>query len=104
LARYLLDVEFYTNHLLRCYEDIGEATRSWGPAVARRYIERINLLYATDTFRELYNYRALRLHPLHGEYAGRFAINLTGRYRLIIGQVYTEDHLVIYEVNNHYGD
>ena len=77
---------------------------SGGQLVARRYVERINHLRSLDTFRDLYNNRASRLHQLHGEYAGKFAINLTGRYRLIIGTGYSDDHVVIFEVTNHYDD
>ena len=99
-----MEIEFDTNRLERCYADIREATREWGPVLAARYIDRVKQLRATDTFRDLYNYGTLRLHPLHGEYAGRFAISLTGRYRLIIGRGYGDDHVVIYEVTNHYDD
>ena len=78
------------------------------PIVSRRYIDRIYNIQRTDYFRELFNFSAWRLHPLHGEYAGRFSISLTGsltgRYRLIVGRGYGDDHVVIYEVTNHYDD
>ena len=100
----LLEIEFDTNRLARCYDDIGVASREWGRVVALRYINRIDDLHSIETFRELYRYRAWHLHPLHGEYAGKFAVNLTGRYRLIVGPGDTENHLVVYEVSNHYDD
>ena len=99
-----MEVEFNTNRLERRYDSIAAATREWGPAVARSYIDKINRIYAMDTFSDLYQHRGLRLHALHGEYAGKFAITLTGRYRLIIGRGHSEDQVVIYEVTNHYDD
>jgi len=99
-----LEVEFSTSSLERCYDNVSDATREWGPVVARNYVSKINRIYAMDTFNDLYQHRELRLHRLHGEYAGKFAITLTGRYRLIIGRGNSDAHLVIYEVTNHYGD
>ena len=99
-----MEVEFNTNRLERCYDDLSEATREWGTVVARRYIGRINRIQETEAFRELFNFSSWRLHPLQGEYAGKFAIALTGRYRLIVGRGNAGDHIVIYEVTNHYDD
>ena len=99
-----MEIEFDTNRLERCFDDLGEATREWGPIVARRYIDRIYNIQRTDYFRELFNFSAWRMHPLHGAYAGKFAITLTGRYRLIVGRGYSDGHIVIYEVTNHYDD
>lgn len=99
-----MEVEFATGRLERCYADVREGTREWGRAVALRYVGRIDDIYATPNFSELYEHRLWRLHRLHGEYAGKFAITLLGRYRLIVGQGSAEDHIVIYEVSNHYDD
>ena len=99
-----LEVEFSTGRLERCYLDIREGTREWGPAVARRYVERINIIYSSSTLGDLYQHRPWRFHRLHGRYAGMFALTLTGRYRLIVGQGATESQVVIYEVTNHYDD
>ena len=99
-----MEVEFSTGRLERCYSDIREGTREWGRVVATRYIDRIKQIQVTDNFRDMYHYRTFRLHPLHGEYAGRFAVNLTGRYRLIIGRGASDDQVVVYEVTNHYDD
>ena len=99
-----MEVEFNTGRLERCFTSRREATREWGPVVAARYIDRISQIKSINSFRELYGYRAFRLHPLHGEYAGRFAISLIGRYRLIIGRGASDNSIVVYEVTIHYDD
>ena len=99
-----MEIEFSTGRLERCYVDIREGTREWGQAVALRYISRIDDIYSASTFSELYQFRPWRLHRLRGEYAGKFAITLLGRYRLIVGHGSAEGHIVIYEVSNHYDD
>ena len=99
-----MEVEFNTVRLERCFASLREATREWGPVVAGRYIDRIRQIQSINSFRELYSYRTFRLHPLHGEYSGRFAIDLTGRYRLIIGRGASDNLVIVYEVTIHYGD
>ena len=99
-----MEVEFNTGRLERCYLDIREGTREWGPAVARRYVERIDNIYSSTTFDDLYQHKSWRFHQLHGRYAGMFALTLAGRYRLIVGQGTGENQVVIYEVTNHYDD
>ena len=99
-----MEVEFSTGLLERCFSSRREATREWGPVVARSYTDRIGRILRTQTFRELFNFSSFRMHPLHGVYEGKYAISLTGRYRLIVGKGNGEDQIVIYEVTNHYGD
>ena len=99
-----MEVNFRTNELRRCHAESARAIRRWGPDVGRRYIARIRQLYAASNFSELYNSRALRLHPLQGPHRGKFAIYLTGRWRLIVTQGDTEDSLNVEEVSNHYDD
>ena len=99
-----MEVEFNTGRLEMCFSSRREATREWGPVVARSYTDRVGRILRTRSFRELFNFSSFRMHPLHGEYAGKFAITLTGRYRLIVGRGNGEDQIVIYEVTNHYDD
>ena len=91
-----MEVEFSASRLERCFGSLREVAREWGPVVAARYIDRIRQIQSINSFRELYSYRTFRLHPLHGEYSGRFAINLTGRYRLIIGRGASDNLVVVY--------
>lgn len=99
-----MEVGFRTNELRRCYETSARAIRRWGPDVGRKYITRIRQLYAASSFSQLYNNKALRLHPLQGPHRGKFSIYLTGRWRLIVTQGDTEDSLNVEEVSNHYDD
>jgi proteic killer suppression protein len=79
-----MDVEFGSQQLMKCYQESGRAMRRWGPDAGRRYIARVNALYAAKKFSDLYTIKSLGLHPLKGERGGQFAITLHGRWRLII--------------------
>ena len=61
-----MEVTFNTNQLRRNYEESARATRQWGADVGRKYITRINELYAVRDFQEAYHLRSMRLHPLKG--------------------------------------
>ena len=98
-----MEVHFTTNRLKRCYEESKRATQEWGPEVARRYIQRVEILYAVERFEELYTIRVLRLHPLTGDRAGEHAITLLGRWRMIVTNE-GERSVRVKEVNIHYGD
>lgn len=99
-----MEVAFKTNRLRRCYEESATAIRRWGRSVARKYITRINELYALEDFRQAYSVRSMRLHPLKGAKRGELSIYLTGRWRLIVAKGPTEEHVTILEVSNHYDD
>lgn len=100
-----MTVTFRTKQLERCYVDHKAAVREFGKDVARRYIERINIIKRTTSFQELVNIRVLRCHPLKGDRAGPHALTLTGFMRLIIS---LEDEsltvVCIEEVSKHYDD
>ncbi len=99
-----MEVSFRTNRLQRNYEESARAIRQWGPDVGRKYITRINALQAVRNFQEVYNIRAMRLHPLKGSKRGELSIYLTGRWRLIVTKGDTEESVTIEEVSNHYDD
>ena len=88
----------------RNYEESARAIQQWGPAVARKYVIRINELYAVKDLTEAYNVQALKLHPLKGSKRGQLSIHLTDRWRLIVTEGETQEHVVVEEVNNHYDD
>jgi|SRR5581483_7342297 len=97
-------VEFASNHLRRCFERYDVAVRTWGPEVATRYRQRVlSLLYAPG-FNDLFGMRSLRLHRLHGERAGQYAIILTNRMRLIVSPSPDGQTVYVEEVSMHYGD
>ena len=99
-----MEVIFRTNRLRRNYEESSRATRQWGADVGRRYITRVNQLYAVRDFRAAYNIRSLRLHPLRGSRRGELSIYLTGQWRLIVTIGDSERQVIVSEVSNHYDD
>ena len=99
-----MEVSFRTARLRRSYEESARAVKQWGPTVGRKYVTRINQLYAVRDLQEAYNIRSLRLHPLKGAREGELSIYLTGRWRLIVTKADTEESVIIREVSNHYDD
>lgn len=79
--------------------------RDFGKDVARRYIERINIIKQTASLEELARLPALRCHPLKGDRAGYHAVTLTGFMRLIFSLEGDALTIVrIEEVSKHYDD
>ena len=99
-----MEVSFRTNQLRRAFQESAMANRTWGMEVGRRYITRVNELYAVRDLQEAYNIRSMRLHPLKGSKRGELSVYLTGRWRLIVTEGETEESVVIREVSNHYDD
>ena len=99
-----MEVSFSTRQLRQCFEDYNQADRRWGRAVARKYIQRVNLILDTHSFDYLRRIRSLRLHPLSGERAGQFSISLNRSWRIILAYDENEGSVRILEVTNHYGD
>ena len=100
-----MQVKFRTNQLQRCYESSKEATRWWGATVARRYVQRIDILHDAETIDDLYRIPPLRFHRLKGDRQGQYALSLFDRARLIVsfdGETHTT--VWIEEVSQHYGD
>ena len=100
-----MEVTFHTDHLRECYEQHREGQRAWGEAVARKYIERINILKRCGTLQDVRSFRTLRLHKLAGRYEGRHAVTLHDRWSLLL--TFEEGSPVgvrIEEVTQRYGD
>jgi toxin HigB-1 len=100
-----VQVTFRTARLQKCYTDSAAAAREWGGQVGRRYIERVNVLKAAKTAGDLHKITALRFHPLKGNQAGRHAITLIDRWRLVVS--FQDEALAVVrieEVSGHYGD
>ncbi len=98
-----MEIGFATNRLASAGLSFSEATRLFGEAVGRKYIQRVAVIRAVDKFTQLYGHRALRLHPLRGDRAGQYSMTLTGNYRLIIERV-SEDAVRIQDVEDYHGD
>jgi len=100
-----LEIKFKTNKLQKQYENSKDAVKAYGMDVAKKYIQRVNILKSAKSFEELYKIPQLKFHPLTGNRNGEFAISLTGFYRLIItndGDSF--DIAKIEEVSKHYDD
>lgn len=98
-----MDIQFKTRKLKKLYEDYRQAEKSFPKPVARKYIQRINIIKQARNFDELKNLPALRCHALKGDRSGQWAINLTGYYRLIFTLKGDRLEIVfIEEVSKHY--
>ncbi len=100
-----MEVQFKTKKLQKQYEDSKNAIKIYGMNVAKKYINRIDILKSAKTFDDLYKIPQLKFHPLTGNRTGEFAISLTGFYRLIVtnnGEIF--DIAKIEEVSKHYDD
>ena len=100
-----MEVTFRTRKLEREYREHGRAVKAYGVEVARRYIQRINIIKQAHDIEELMALPALRCHALKGSRRGQHTVKLTGFYRLIF--TLKGDALeiaLIEEVSKHYGD
>ena len=98
-------VKFKTRQLEVCFQEFRKANRAYGEQVARKYIQRINLIQQAQQFDDLLRLPGLRCHALQGDRKGQYAINLTGFYRLIFRLTGNQLEIVmIEEVSKHYGD
>lgn len=100
-----MEVTYRTRRLERCYAEHKLAIREFGAEVGRRYIQRINLIKAAQSVDDLPRLAGLRFHALSGDLQGKYAVNLTGFYRLILTLHGSKLEIVrIEEVSKHYGD
>lgn len=98
-------VNFKTKKLEKCYCQAKQAQKEFGEQVAKKYIQRINLIKAAKNLEEVMSLPGLRCHPLKGNRQGQYAVKLTGFYRLIF--ILVDDRLEvaqIEEVSKHYDD
>ena len=100
-----MEVTFRTRKLEKEYREYDRAVESYGIEVARKYIQRINIIKQVQNIEELMRLPALGRHSLKGDRYGQYSIKLTGFYRLIFtlkGDALEIAH--IEEVSKHYGD
>ena len=100
-----MQVRFRTRKLQRQFERHREAQKAYGVEVARRYVQRINIIQQARDMDELQRLPRLRCHPLTGNRKGQWAVSLTGFARLIFTLHGEQLEMVrIEEVSKHYGD
>ena len=100
-----MQIEFRTHRLRSCYVDSSAGAREWGDKVARRYIERVNVLKAAKSADDLYKVVPLRFHPLKGDRQEQHSITLVDRWRMVV--TFRDDALTVVrieEVSAHYGN
>lgn len=98
-----MEVIFQSRRLGRCFDESSRAVRAWGHDVGRRYVKRVNELRALSRFDDLFQVRQFRAHRLRGR-PEDCALELVGRWRLIVRRGDRGDQVVVREVSNHYGD
>lgn len=95
-------IGFADRRLEQRFVTVREGVRAWLQEVAHAYIRRVNAIALARDWQDLHSLPGLRLHPLQGPRAGQWAINLTGRWRLVVEP--DRDGIIVVEVSNHYGD
>lgn len=100
-----MNIRFRTKHLENNYLQAHLAIKRYGIPVARKYVQRINLIKAAKNLEEVMQLPGLRCHPLKGNRKGEYAVKLTGFYRLIFTLEGSELNIaMIEEVSKHYDD
>ena len=102
-----MKVSFRTNRLRKCFEQQKSGVREWGDVMATNYIRRIKAIQAAACFDDLPKLPQLNFHPLTGDKRGEYAVNLTGRARIILKKKMEDGHEIaeICDVDlTHYGD
>jgi proteic killer suppression protein len=100
-----LKISFKTTRLQKEYEDQRKAVKSYGEPIARKYIQRVNLLKQARDLDEVKTLPGLDCHPLKGDRKGQWAVKLSGFYRLIFTVSGNALNLArIEEVSKHYDD
>lgn len=98
-----MEIRFRTRKLQKQYQNSREAEKVYGPEVARKYIQRINILKQVRDVNEVCALPGLRCHSLKGNRKERWAVKLTGYYRLILTiEGEKSDIASIEEVSKHY--
>ncbi len=98
-------IKFKTKKLKKCYEEQKSAVKEYGTDIARKYIQRINLIKASPNLETVMKLPGLRCHPLKGNRKGQYAVKLNGFYRLIFKIEGDELTIaLIEEVSKHYDD
>lgn len=98
-------IQFRTKRLRKQFEDFAEAKKAYPASVARKYIQRINIIQQASSMDELKRLAAIHCHALKGNRQGQWAMKLTGQYRLIFTLKGDQLEIVrIEEVSKHYED
>ena len=92
-----MQVTFRTNELQQAYEKQVDAVRLWGETLARRYVQRVDILHAAKAADDLFKIPPLKFHPLTARRKGQYALVLDGQMRLIV--TFTDPTMTIVRVD-----
>jgi len=96
---------FRTRKLKKQYAKYREAEKAYGKVVARRFIQRVNIIEVARDIEEIKGLPGLSCHELKGDRKGQWAVKLTGFYRLIFTlEGERLEIVIIEEVSKHYDD
>ena len=82
-----MKVVYKTRALQRVCTDASEARKKYGADMARRITRRIDQLHSAKTVEHLIQLKTGRCHPLKGDRAGQYAMDLVHPYRLIFEKI-----------------
>ena len=100
-----MEVRFRTRKLQKQYEKSREAEKAFGREVARKYVQRVDIIKQARDLNELCALPGLRCHSLRGDRQGQWAVKLTGYCRLLFTLEGKRLEIVrIEEVSKHYDD
>ena len=78
-----MDIFFKTKKLQKACNNERDSIRQWGPANARKIRQRLAELRAAVTLENMKILPAAGCHPLKGNRAGQFAVDVNHPFRLI---------------------
>ncbi len=99
-----MNVTFRTSQLERAFEQSDRAVRLRGEEAGPGYVTRIIRLMNAGDFDDIRGRAALRAHQLKGDRKGEWALNLAGRWRLIVEVAASRNEVTVVEVSRHYCD
>lgn len=97
-----MEVRFRTRKLERCYFEHRFGQQQFGIVIARKFTTVINALRAVETFETLKQKRPYRFHQLRHGHSGRFALDLTGNWRLIIEPTDADNEFLVHSVEDYH--
>ena len=79
-----MEITYKTKKLKKECENFSKAKKEYGKQIAEKLFIRIEVLEAAINLEEISMIRSWNLHPLSGKRKGQLAINLTGKFRLVL--------------------
>lgn len=98
-----MEISFFNSKLQKTCEDHSKLKTKYGAPQAQRIIRRINELQAAANLYDITLLPQARLHPLHGDRKGQFAVDIVHPQRIILlplnGDVTNLKTITIVEIN-----